>query len=170
MDMTEKSSARGTDIEHFEKLVARTKELFERSAEKSRASLENALETAKKEMVAAGAFTTEKGEQLRGFVMRDLAFSRDELESAVRGASHGLNPERIGYGVLGLLQSLAASAGEALSDMAESLKAHRTYRTGEICGPGTLTCDKCGGRLTMSHTGHVPPCAKCKNTEFSRSY
>lgn len=168
--MAEKTSPQGTEIEHFEKLATRTRELFEESVEKSRASLDDALETAKKEMVAAGTFTAEKGEQLRKFVMRDLALTQDELESAVRRASQGLNPERIGYGVLGLMQSLAASAGEVFSDMAESLKAHRAYRTGEICGPGTLTCDNCGSRLTMSQTGHVPPCAKCKKTEFSRSY
>lgn len=168
--MTEKTSHHGTEIEHFEKLANRARELFEESADKSRASLEAALETAKKEMVAAEAFTAEKGEQLRKFVTRDLALTRDELESAVHGAAQGLSPERIGYGVLGLLQSLAASTGEVFSDMANSIKSHLTYRTGEICGPGTLTCDNCGGRLTMSKAGHVPPCAKCKGTEFSRSY
>lgn len=168
--MADKASPQGAEIEHFEKLAARARELFEQSVEKSRASLENALETAKKEMVTAGTFTAEKGEQLRKFLMRDLALAQDELESTVRSASQGLDPERIGYGALGLMQSLAASAGEVFSDMAESLKAHRTYRTGEICGPGTLTCDNCGNRLTMSQTGHVPPCAKCKHTGFSRSY
>jgi len=168
--MAKRTSPKGAEIEHFENLASRTRELFEQSVEKSRASLENALETAKKEMVAAGTFTAEKGEQLRTFVTRDLALTQDGLKSAVRGASQGLNPERIGYGVLGLMQSLAASTGELFSGMAESLKAHRTYRTGEICGPGTLTCDTCGSRLTMSQTGHVPPCAKCKGTAFSRSY
>ena len=168
--MTEKTSHHGTEIEHFEKLASRARELFEESAEKSRASLDAALETAKKEMVAAGTFTAEKGEELHKFITRDLALTRDELESAIHGAAKGLNPERIGYGILGLLQSLAASAGEAFSDIAESIKAHRTYRTGEICGAGTLTCDNCGRQLTMSKTGHVPPCAKCKGTEFSRSY
>ncbi len=168
--MAEKTPHHGAEVEHFEKLAARTRELFEQSVEKSRASLEDALETAKKELVAAGTFTAEKGEQLRKFVMRDLSLTQDGLQSAIRDASQGLNPERIGYGLLGLMQSLAASTGEVFSDMAESLKAHRTYRTGEICGPGTLTCDNCDGRLTMSQTGHVPPCAKCKHTEFSRSY
>lgn len=168
--MAKKTSPKGPEVEHFENLAARTRELFDQSVEKSRESLEDALETAKKEMVAAGTFTAEKGEQFRKFVMRDLAATQDGLESAVRGASQGLSPERIGYGVLGLMQSLSTSAGEVFSDMAESIKAYQTYRTGEICGPGTLTCDNCGSRLTMSQTGHVPPCAKCKHTEFSRSY
>ena len=110
--MAKKTSPHGPEIEHFENLAARTRELFEQSVEKSRTSLEDALETVKKEMVAAGTFTAEKGEQLRKFVMRDLTLTQDELESAVRGASHGLNPERIGFGVLGLMQSLAESAGE----------------------------------------------------------
>lgn len=168
--MAEKESSQKSEIENFEKLAARTRELFEESVEKSRESLEEAMESAKKEMVAAGTFTAEKGEQLRDFVMRELPLRQDDLESAVQSASQGLNPERIGYGVLGLMQSLAASAEEVFSDMADSLKAHQHYRTGEICGPGTLTCDNCGNRLTMSRTGHVPPCAKCKKTEFSRSY
>ena len=165
-----KDSQHGPDVEQFEKLAARTRELFEESVEKSRSALEDAMETAKKEMVAAGDFTAEKGEQLRKFVMREMPLSQDELESAFRDAKQSLHPERVGYGVLGMMQSLASSAGEALSDMAESIKAHRSYRTGEICGPGTLTCDNCGNELTMSKTGRVPPCAKCKHTQFSRSY
>ena len=169
--MSEQAGGRqGFDIEQFEKLAARTRELFEQSVEKSRASLSAALDKAKQEMVAAGSVTAEKGEQLRSMVLRDLEATREELHSAVNKARQGFDPSRIGFGVLGLMQSFAESVSDAFSDMAETLQSKRTYKTGEICGPGTLTCDACGKTMSMAQTGHVPPCSGCKKTEFSRSY
>jgi len=46
---------------------------------------------------------------------------------------------------------------------------HPEYHTGEITGPGTLTCDECGERLHFYKAGKIPPCPKCHATVFHRS-
>lgn len=42
------------------------------------------------------------------------------------------------------------------------------YHTGELTGPGVLVCDKCGEQLHFGKAGHIPPCAKCHETQFHR--
>lgn len=46
---------------------------------------------------------------------------------------------------------------------------HPEYHTGEITGPGTLTCDECGEKLHFYRAGKIPPCPKCHATVFHRS-
>lgn len=42
------------------------------------------------------------------------------------------------------------------------------YRTGEICGPGTLRCLDCGQEMKITKNTRIPPCPKCHKTEFER--
>ena len=42
------------------------------------------------------------------------------------------------------------------------------YHTGEIVGPGTLSCDHCYERLHFYSAGKMPPCPKCQATNFHR--
>jgi len=43
------------------------------------------------------------------------------------------------------------------------------YHSGELTGPGTLTCCACSQTLNFKKTGHIPPCPKCHTTRFSRA-
>lgn len=45
-----------------------------------------------------------------------------------------------------------------------------SYHTGEITSPGTLTCTSCGHPMQFKKTGRIPPCPKCKKTDFSRNH
>ncbi|WP_295725913.1 hypothetical protein [uncultured Methanobrevibacter sp.] len=41
------------------------------------------------------------------------------------------------------------------------------YKTGEKPGKGTYLCTKCDQKVTLDDaTDTLPPCPKCKNTEF----
>jgi len=46
---------------------------------------------------------------------------------------------------------------------------HPKYHTGEITGPGTLSCNECGEKLHFYRAGKIPPCPKCHATVFHRS-
>lgn len=44
------------------------------------------------------------------------------------------------------------------------------WHTGEITGPGILTCEKCGEKLHFDSAGHIPPCPKCHATVYRKEY
>ena len=156
------------DVNRFEALATRTREIFEASSDKSRKAFDAALDTAQHEMIAAGELSAKLGVKLRGYIERDLQATRQELETALK--KFGTEAEHVGVGVLGLMQSLTREVGSLLGDAASSMQNRLTYHTGEICGPGTLTCTACHKKLKMRKAGHVPPCPACAATQFRKSY
>lgn len=42
------------------------------------------------------------------------------------------------------------------------------YYTGDVTGPGTLSCDHCARSLVFSEIARVPSCPACQGTVFSR--
>ena len=43
-----------------------------------------------------------------------------------------------------------------------------SYRSGEVCNAGTLSCSNCAKEIHFSRTSHIPPCAGCHGSGFYR--
>ncbi|NWF35798.1 NADP-dependent isocitrate dehydrogenase [Mariprofundus sp. KV] len=153
--------------DQYDELAERFKELFEAGAEKSSEYAQIAMEKARKQLTAAGAFSEEQGKNLKQFLERDFAQVADVMRSE---AKEKLNPSRVGAGALASLSALLNMAGSALSSIAERTQKAISCRSGEITSAGTLTCRACGNELHFKKTGRVPPCPKCHATEFTKSY
>lgn len=181
--MTEekKSEEEKEEIGLYEKLASRSKEFLGEAKEKTSQTVDAAIGKAKEEMVAAGDFGHEQGERLKTFIMRDLKASIKDAsmlgEEAKKDAavlSHAakevLEPHRVRAGVEDVLANILEVVGAKFEDWGEKLESGLNYKTGEMCSPGTLTCKSCGEKLRMHSTGHIPPCPKCRATEFHKSY
>ncbi len=153
--------------DQYDLLAARFKELFEAGTEKSAEFAQAAMEKARQQLTAAGAFSEEQGKRLKEFLERDFA---SMAASMADGARERLNPQRVGAGALASLSTLLGMAGSALSSIAEKTQQAISCRSGEITSAGTLTCKACGHEMHLKRTGRVPPCPKCHATEFIKSY
>jgi len=155
------------EVDQYDQLAARFKELFEAGAEKSSDLAHTALEKAREQLTAAGAFSEEQGKKLQGFMERDFS----QLTSSMRDeARERLNPARLGAGALASFSSLLHAASSILSDAAGRAEKGLLCRSGEITSAGTLMCISCEHEIHMKKTGRVPPCPKCHATEFKKSY
>jgi len=155
------------EADQYDQLAARFKELFEAGAEKSSEFAQTALEKARQQLTAAGAFSEEKGQKLKSFMERDFT----QLAGSMRDeARERLNPARLGAGALASISSLLHVASSALSDVAGRAERGLLCRSGEVTSAGTLTCISCGHEIHMKKTGRIPPCSKCHATEFKKSY
>jgi len=153
--------------DQYDQLAARFKELFESGTEKSAEFAHTALEKARQQLTAAGAFSEEQGQKLKGFMERDFA----QLATSMRDeARERLNPARLGAGALASISSLLHVASSLLSDAAGRAEKGLLCRSGEVTSAGTLNCIACGHEVHMRKTGRVPPCPKCHATEFKKSY
>ncbi len=153
--------------EQYDELAARFRELFESGAEKSAEFAATAMEKARQQLTAAGAFSEEQGRNLKAFLERDFAQMAQSMREEAR---EKLNPSRVSAGALASLSSLLNMAGSALSSVAEKTEQAIACRSGEITSAGTLTCVACEHELHFKKTGRVPPCPKCHATEFRKSY
>jgi len=58
-----------------------------------------------------------------------------------------------------VFQGWAAKSEEVLS-----------FHSGDVSGPGTLTCTDCGAKLTLERSSRIPRCPECHKTDFRKSY
>jgi len=158
------------EVSQYERLAARTRELLETAREKTPKTVDEALEKAKEDMIAAGEFSREQGRRLQAFLRRDLEATREHVAQMSQTLKETLEPQRVASGIQSTLAHILDALGGALKDFASKAEERLTYRTGELSSPGTLTCSSCGKRIHMTSTGRVPPCAKCHSTEFRKSY
>jgi len=165
MDADEEQEASAAD--QYDELAARFRELFEAGAEKSSEFASVAMEKARKQLTAAGAFSEEQGKNLKAFLERDFTQMAQTMRDEAR---EKLNPSRVSAGAMSSLSSLLSFAGNALSSVAEKTQQTISCRSGEITSAGTLTCIACEHELHFKKTGRVPPCPKCHATEFRKSY
>jgi len=153
--------------DQYDQLAERFKELFESGAEKTSEFAATAMEKARQQLTAAGAFSEEQGKNLKVFLERDFS----QIAQTMRDeAKEKLNPARVSAGALSSLYALLNVAGLALSSVAVRTQKALSCRSGEITSAGTLTCVSCDNELHFKKTGRVPPCPKCHATEFRKSY
>lgn len=158
------------DISNYEKLASKTKEQLIDSRDHSMRWLHGAVDASAEQLEKAGAFTKEEGERAGRFLKRDLAATRVDFARARASISKGLNPSRVGGGFVDLASHLFESMGEAFQGWAAKSEEALAFNTGEVSGPGTLTCNACGTELQLEQSSRVPPCPKCHKTVFRKSY
>ncbi len=165
MDASSGDSDKAAD--QYDALAAKFRDLFEAGAEKSAEFAAVAMEKARQQLTAAGAFSEEQGKNLKAFMERDLYQMADAMRHE---AKEKLNPSRVSAGAMASLSSLLNLAGSALSSVAEKTQQALSCRSGEVTSAGTLTCVACKHELHFKKTGRVPPCPKCHATKFRKSY
>jgi len=70
--------------------------------------------------------------------------------------------------MLDAFTSVADQTSLQLQQWAERAREATLYQAGQITGPGTLICDKCGAETHFARSGRIPPCAECGNLTFRR--
>ncbi|PLX74685.1 MAG: hypothetical protein C0615_08895 [Desulfuromonas sp.] len=162
--MTEnKDQQEHQEVSLYEKLAARTADLLE----EGKKSLDEALKKAKEEIAKAGEFSSEQMDRVSAYVKRDVA---DNAEKATEAVKKAVDPQRVAAGAQSMMARILNSAADALSDLAEKAEKQVEFKTGEVTSAGTLTCKECGAEMHMKTTGRIPPCSKCKKTQFRKSY
>lgn len=154
----------------YREMLERVAEELETLSDRSSVALNELLENARKQVAEAEQLTTEETERVMEYVRRDLHDLGAFLES---GSADWQSWLRIDLALIeaGLLNALNAVADRTKVELAAL--AERAYRvgewhTGEITGPGELTCLACGGTTHLSRVGRIPPCPHCRHTRFHR--
>jgi len=132
--------------------------------------LQHILEQAKDKAVELDELTEEDATKLVQWLQRDLQDAINYLTESGRelkdwlGFETGLLEGELFYMFLDVADKTTVEL-QQFKNNAE----HPEYHTGEITGPGTLTCDECGEKLHFYKAGKIPPCPKCRATVFHRS-
>jgi len=150
----------------YEKLASRTTEILEGSKK----SLDDALKKAKEEISSASDVSKERADKIGSWVRRDLAQMGDYIVEKRDALARAGEPDRMIAGMQSVFAKLCSAAADTLKDLADKTEKSLEHKTGEITGPGTLTCKACGNEIYLKATGRIPPCYKCHKTVFRKSF
>ncbi len=153
--------------ELYEKMSRTLRDNLERAGTLTEEAFERALRETRD---WAGKFR----EHYADDVNRVSDYIRRDWHEAIRftqqQARRSFDLDRLQAGVLGVLGRLAKSAGAQLDAFAGKVSERLTYKTGEIAGSGSLQCAQCEQVLSFEKATRIPPCPKCRNTTFRRSF
>lgn len=152
----------------YEKFAERARQIFSDSSEKTLATLEHALEKAREGLVKAGEVSQVESQKLKEYLRRDIEQGAKYFYTIKEQAGEKIQPGRVRAGFLDLTSTLAHSASHLFERLAEWADSTASFHTGQITAPGTLKCRNCGKEMTFKKTGNIPPCPKCKKTDFRR--
>jgi len=154
----------------YDRFAERSRELFEASQEKSKEAMDKAIEMAREQFAAAGEFSAEQGETFRKYIRRDLAQTETDMRTMGKEAAERFHPARLGVGAFSSMARLLQATGSALQSLSQKAEDALHFNTGEITAAGTLTCTKCGQKVQLKRSAHIPPCPSCYGTEFRKGY
>ncbi|WP_295885826.1 zinc ribbon-containing protein [uncultured Thiohalocapsa sp.] len=156
-------------VDAYDEMLKRTREGIEQ-AQESAPKLRHMLEQVRDNMVELGELTREEAAKITDYVERDiedaahwLADTGEDLREWWR-----FDLELIEQRMLDAFTSVADQTSLQLKQWAERARQASLYQAGQITGPGTLICDKCGAETNFTRTGRIPPCAECGNLTFRR--
>jgi len=157
-------------VDAYERLLKHTSEALESAREESAPRLRELLEHARDNMVELGELTREEAQKVSEYLKRDLedagayiAETGQDLRDWWR-FDLGLIEQRM----LDMFAQAADQTSLQLARWAETARRMTQYQAGEVTGPGTLVCDKCGAEIHFVKAGRIPPCAECGNLTFKR--
>jgi hypothetical protein len=117
-----------------------------------------------------GELTREEAEQVSDYVRRDLHDAADFINES--GSELGdwlrFDLEVVEQSLADMFAQMVDHTKLELDKLEQRANAIGEWHTGEIVGIGTLECKGCGEHLHFHHTGHIPPCPKCRGTKYRR--
>ena len=170
--MSEDNRPHNEQLVHaYNRMMQRVKETLGKAEKAAEPRLRQAIAAAEEKAVEMGELTREEAVRIGEYLRRDLQdagnyLASDEAQELRDWLRFDL--EMIETKLLEMFLSVADQAKLDMLDFEEDLAEATEYRTGEITGPGTLTCMDCGEVLYFHEPGHIPPCPKCRGTYYVR--
>jgi rubrerythrin len=128
--------------------LGQARELAVELGELTREEADRVADYLQRDIQDAAGFLVETGQQLRDWWHYDLKSMESRL--------------------LDMFIGVADQTSIQLREVEEQLWQAGHYHTGEVAGPGTLSCEQCGHPLHFTGAEPIPACPDCGGTTFSR--
>ncbi len=154
----------------YEKLYEHAAADIHKLKDEGAPKLQEIIEEAKNKAIRLDELTEEDALKLSEWLKRDLEDAARYLAETGTEIKDwlGYETELLENELFYMFLDIADKTTVELQQFKENAK-HPEYHTGEIAGPGTLSCNECGEKLHFYKAGKIPPCPQCRGTVFHRS-
>ena len=163
-------------LKTYHAMLNQVKDLWQTAEEKAIPTLSENIEKATEKASEIGELTKEEVEKIGSYIQRDLEQAGEYLSEyvAINGPQlENWIKDELEFAELefaDMFANLADKTRLELDALAERARQVGVWRTGEITNVGVLYCQNCDEVLHFKKPGHIPPCPKCKGTEFKKVF
>ncbi|MBK1705900.1 zinc ribbon-containing protein [Halochromatium glycolicum] len=169
MKREQKPASEDRLVQAYEQMLEHARDAVN-DAEEATPKLRAMIDKARDHMVELGELTREEAHKIADYVERDiedaahyLAETGEDLRAWWR-----FDLELIEQRILDAFTSVADQTRLQLEQWSERARQASLYQAGQITGPGTLVCDRCGAETRFTRAGRIPACAECGGLSFRR--
>jgi hypothetical protein len=158
------------EVHAYGKMLDRLRHALDDLENDVRPRLRLALEQARERTVELGELTREEANRIAEYLRRDIEQAADYTtrnDQDLRGWLR-MDIQLIEDWIWDRFSSVADQTRLDWMRFEQSLEEASTYHTGEVTGPGTLTCQNCEEQMQFHRPGRIPPCPHCHSTRFDR--
>ena len=161
-------------IKTYHAMLEQVKDLWHNAEEKALPTLSENIEQAAEKASELGELTKEEVEKIGEYVQRDLEDAGEYLSDYFSQNSSQLESwlkdelEIVENQFTEIFSTLADKTRIELDVIAEQARQVGVWHTGENTYVGTLYCKNCNEALHFDKPSVIPPCPKCKGTEFKK--
>jgi len=157
-------------VEAYEELLKRTRETLATATEGAVPHFRELVDKARDNMVELGELTREEANKVSDYLRRDVEDAAAYIAETGQDIQDWwrFDLELIEQRMLDMFSLAADQTSLQLAQWAETARRMTLYQAGEVTGPGTLVCDRCGAKTHFVKAGRIPPCADCGGTGFKR--
>ena len=154
----------------YEKLYEHVANNFHRAEEKTEALFNKLIHEAKDNVMELKKISKDDADKVADWVKRDMADAAHYFAETGNELKDwfGFETTLVENQLLDMFIKAADQTTVNLLQLKEKSNLNISYYTGEVIGPATLKCDKCGEELQFRRAGKIPPCPKCHETSFHR--
>ncbi len=140
--------------------------------DKSEHTLSEALEIAKRKTGESTKASQEELDRTGDAVMRDIEHAASQ-ETPVQDEDSlaewlKFDIELLENFAFDAFMELADKTKVQLAKLEYEAKQYHPYKSGDITGPGSFTCNQCGKTIAFKRPGIIPECPECGGKNFSR--
>jgi Na+/phosphate symporter len=163
-------------LKTYHAMLNQVKDLWHTAEEKALPTLSENIEKAAEKASEIGELTKEEVEKIGSYIQRDLEQAGDYLsEYSEKNGPQLKNwiKNELAFAEAEFAEMFATLADKTrleLDALAERARQEGIWHTGEITHVGVLYCQQCDEALHFKKPGHIPPCPKCKGSEFKKVF
>jgi polyhydroxyalkanoate synthesis regulator phasin len=170
--MSEQENKEGIDklVDAYERILKHTHESIEDAQKESIPRFREMLDKARDQMVELGELSREEAQKVSDYVRRDVEDAASYIAETGQDIRDWwrFDMQVMEQRMMEMFARVADQTSLQLAQWAESARQMSLYQAGEVTGPGTLVCDKCGAETHFVKAGRIPTCADCGGTTFTR--
>jgi Zinc-ribbon containing domain len=163
-------------LKTYHAMLDQVKDLWHNAEEKALPTLSENIEKAAEKASELGELTKEETEKIGNYIQRDLEDAGNYLSDYVAINGPQLKnwiTDELEFAEIEFAEVFATLADKTrleLDELAERARQVGVWHTGEITNVGVLYCQNCDEVLHFKKPGHIPPCPKCRGTEFKKVF